>query len=118
MASAHGAGLMLLPIILRSSNGDVSKLIRLMPRTGNAPAEHTHHLGLTFVSGSESASVGFASWFLPVSVHSLGYLLVTAVVAMLVYEKLGVAILRRAWFNLDLVWAVALVATGSLTLVL
>jgi hypothetical protein len=42
----------------------------------------------------------------------------TGLVALVVYRKLGVAILRRAWFNLDLVWAIALVATGLLTLLL
>jgi hypothetical protein len=42
----------------------------------------------------------------------LGYLLMTAVVAIVVYEKLGVAILRRAWFNIDLVWMLALMITG------
>jgi hypothetical protein len=34
-----------------------------------------------------------------------------------VFTKLGVSLLRRAWFNLDLIWAVALIATGVLTVV-
>ena len=38
-------------------------------------------------------------------------------IALVVYEKVGLAILRRAWFNLDRVWAGALVAAGALTLV-
>jgi hypothetical protein len=42
----------------------------------------------------------------------LGYLLTTALIAIVVYEKLGVAILRRAWFNIDLVWMLALMITG------
>ena len=46
----------------------------------------------------------------------MGYLLVTAIVALLVFEKFGVGLLRKAWFNLDLIWAVALIATGVLTL--
>jgi hypothetical protein len=37
---------------------------------------------------------------------------------MLVFEKLGVGILRRAWVNLDAIWAAALMATGTLTLIL
>ena len=41
-----------------------------------------------------------------------------AAIAVVVYEKVGLAILRRAWFNLDVVWAIALVITGALTLVL
>ena len=47
-----------------------------------------------------------------VSVHTLSLLMVTAAVAGLVYEKLGLAILRQAWFNLDLIWAIALLVTG------
>ena len=47
-----------------------------------------------------------------IAIHTLGYLLVTGLVAILVYEKLGVAILRRAWFNIDLVWMLALMITG------
>jgi hypothetical protein len=50
--------------------------------------------------------------------HAMGYLLVTALVSLLVFEKLGVGILRKAWFNLDLIWAAALIGTGILTLVL
>ena len=37
---------------------------------------------------------------------------------MVVYEKVGLAILRRAWVNLDLMWAVALIVTGALSLIL
>ena len=42
----------------------------------------------------------------------------TAFIAGLVFEKLGVGILRRAWFNVDLIWAAALVATGAMTLMM
>jgi hypothetical protein len=48
----------------------------------------------------------------------MGYLAVTAFIALLVFEILGVGILRRAWINLDLIWAAALMATGALTMVL
>ena len=41
-----------------------------------------------------------------------------AVVAIIVYEKVGLAILRRAWLNLDLVWAAALIVAGAITLLL
>src|SRR5439155_811021 len=53
-----------------------------------------------------------------VAVHTFGYLLVTGLVAMLVYEKLGVGMLRRAWFNVDLFWMLALIATGVFILFL
>jgi hypothetical protein len=45
-------------------------------------------------------------------VHTAGYLLVTGLIAVIVYEKVGVRFLRKAWVNLDLIWAVALVVTG------
>ncbi|MGH9182390.1 MAG: hypothetical protein ACRDZ9_00965 [Acidimicrobiales bacterium] len=38
------------------------------------------------------------------------------VVALVVYERVGLGILRRAWVNVDMVWAVALVAAGAFTL--
>jgi len=40
--------------------------------------------------------------------------LVTAIIAVIVFEKVGVGILRKAWFNLDLVWATTLLGTGVL----
>lgn len=67
---------------------------------------------------------GFAGFNTPsllassVAVHTLGYLLVTGLVAMLVYEKFGLGILRTAWFNVDLVWMVALMVTGVFILLL
>jgi len=98
MASAHGAGLMLVPFFLGSSA---------------APDAHHHgsHHGIAFANFS-APSLFAAS----VAVHTLGYLLMTAAVAMLVYEKLGVGMLRRAWFNIDLVWMLALMLTGAFIL--
>jgi uncharacterized membrane protein (UPF0136 family) len=96
MASAHGAGLMLVPFFL-----------------GTPAAGDTHHHG--------SAFANFHAPFLlaaSVAVHTSGYLLTTALVAILIYEKLGVAILRRAWFNIDLVWMCALMLTGAFILFL
>ena len=52
-----------------------------------------------------------------VGVHTLSMLLVTSAVALLVYEKLGVAFLRRAWVNVDVLWAAALFIAGVLALV-
>jgi hypothetical protein len=48
-------------------------------------------------------------------VHTVGYLAVMGAVAVIVYEKLGLRLLRTAWVNLDLVWAAALIVTGVLT---
>jgi hypothetical protein len=102
MATAHGAGLMLVPFFLSSPND---------PKT--------HHIGSH--SGSEHLWA-FANFSGPslltasVGVHTLGYLLMTALVAILVYEKLGVGMLRRAWFNVDLFWMLALMITGVFVL--
>jgi hypothetical protein len=37
-------------------------------------------------------------------------------VAVLVYDRLGVAVLRRSWVNFDAVWAVAVLVAGVFTL--
>ena len=47
-------------------------------------------------------------------IHTLGYLLVTALIAIVVYEKVGLRILRRAWINLNVVWNVAMIGAGVL----
>ena len=88
MASAHGAGLMVLPVVLAGP--------------------HAHHM---------AASQGAISGVWATLIHTLGYFTVTAAAALLVYQKLGLAMLRRSWFNLDLIWAVALVVTGFVALV-
>ncbi|HUE87608.1 MAG TPA: hypothetical protein VMO26_16155 [Vicinamibacterales bacterium] len=96
MATAHGAGLMVVPVFLGMSMA--------------GGGEHAHHVA---AAAGPSASVAlFAT-----GLHAVSYLAVTAFIAVLVFEKLGVGILRRAWFNLDLIWAGALVATGVVTVV-
>ena len=52
-----------------------------------------------------------------VGLHTVAMFAVMSVIAIVVYEKLGVTILKRTWFNLDLLWAVALVGAGLITLV-
>ena len=94
MASAHGAGLMVVPLFLGMTM---------------SAGHHAHH---------SMAATNAPLAFLATGVHAAGYLLVTAVVAALVFEKFGVGLLRRAWFNLDRIWAVTLIATGALTLAL
>jgi uncharacterized membrane protein (UPF0136 family) len=100
MASAHGAGLMLVPFFLGSAA---------------APDAHHHgaHHGAAFANFSGPSLLAAA-----VTVHTLGYLLMTALIAILVYEKLGVGMLRRAWFNIDLFWMLALMVAGLFILLL
>lgn len=116
MASAHGAGFMLLPILLKMST--------LQAATGLG--DSAHHLHAIGVAGSPTvghSTVG--SWTLgpwaaliALLVHTLGYLLVTGLIAFVVYKKLGLDILRKTWVNLDLIWAVALIATAGFTLLI
>ena len=94
MASAHGAGLMLAPVILEGSIGH---------------SHHGHHPSLAGSLGVAMAAVG---------VHTLAMAVTTAAVALAVYEWVGLAVLRRAWFNVDRLWAAALIAAGLLLLVL
>lgn len=96
MASAHGAGLMVVPVILG------------MTVAGAQPMHH-HMMAMT--------SVTPGSALLATALHAVGYLTVTAGVAFLVFEKLGVGVLRKAWFNLDLIWAVTLIGTGLISIV-
>jgi hypothetical protein len=87
MATCHGAGLMVLPVFLGMA----------------APAQ-----GASCHASSSNAVTATLA-------HGAGYLVVTAAVAWLVFRKVGVGILRKAWFNLDLMWAIALIITGILT---
>jgi hypothetical protein len=45
-------------------------------------------------------------------VHTGAMLAAASAIAFVVYYRVGVAILRRAWFNLDRLWAAALVISG------
>ena len=53
-----------------------------------------------------------------VGVHTLSFLLVTGIVAVIVYEVVGLALLRKAWFNMDLLWSIALMIAGVVILFL
>ena len=55
---------------------------------------------------------------LATGVHTIAYLAVTGLTAWAVYKKLGLAALRKAWFNLDLMWAAALVVSSLVTLLM
>ncbi|MFF5257490.1 hypothetical protein ACFY4C_00990 [Actinomadura viridis] len=92
MSSVHGAGLMLLPILT------------------TAPAGGAHHHGM-------SAGGGLSTGVFVTGVHTLAMFAVAGVIALLVYEVVGLAVLRRAWFNVDRLWAAALVTAGAVTLV-
>ncbi|MEP9396759.1 hypothetical protein [Mesorhizobium sp. KR2-14] len=92
MATAHGAGLMLVPVLIPLCLA--ASPARELTATGSLPIA--------------LAAVG---------VHTAAMLAVTLAMALLVYEWLGLSILRRGWINFDLIWAAALVATGIVLIV-
>ena len=92
MATAHGAGMMLIPVLMPLQDAGA----------------HAHHMPAT-------ESLGIAT--LAVIVHSLAMLVVTGIVALVVYEWVGLDFLRRGWINLDLVWTAALIFMGLWLLV-
>lgn len=93
MASSHGAGLMLVPLLL-----------------GPLCAAPEHDPGAAWLLWSLRNALGAAA------VHTLGALLAMGLAAWAVYEWLGLAILRRVWVNMDFLWALALILTALLTL--
>ena len=93
MSSAHGAGLMLVPVLLQ------------------LPTAHAAH-GMPL--GSSSASLPLLGAAL--GVHTLAMFAVMAGVAVLVYETAGLELLRRGWINLDLIWSAALIGAGVATM--
>jgi hypothetical protein len=97
MSSAHGAGLMLAPVLLHRGHVAASQPL----------AEWLHVGGL---ASSVVAGVGAAG------VHSVAMLAAMTVMAGGVYEFVGLGILRKAWINLDRIWAMALVGAGVITL--
>jgi hypothetical protein len=96
MASSHGAGVMVLPVLLGSSTVEAADHM----------AVHNH----------ASAAAGPLVALLATGVHTIAYLAVTGIVAWVVYCKFGLALLRTAWLNLDVVWAAALLIAGVVTL--
>jgi hypothetical protein len=96
MASAHGAGLMVVPVLLGSGTVDAAERMA------------GHHQ----MAGGASPVAGMIASL----VHTIAYLAVTGTLAWIVYRKLGLGLLRKTWFNFNLLWGVALVITGLFTL--
>ena len=99
MSTAHGAGLMLFPALLG------------LPSAEQAGGVHAHD-----VPGFPASTDALVRNLAAVLLHTLAMLLAMGTVALLVHEKLGLVVLRRAWLNLDQVWAFALIAGGVITL--
>jgi hypothetical protein len=93
LATGHGAGLMLLPVLLHTPDHSV----------------HAAHASMAASSPVNGVTATI--------VHSAATLLTTGVVAILVYDWIGLAFLRRGWINMDWIWAGGLIATGALLVI-
>jgi len=87
MSSAHGAGLMLLPVVLMSGTA------------------HRHGVAHAAAGGVLAGAV-----------HTVAMVVTAGVVALVVYGVVGLGVLRRLWVNLDRIWAFALVGAGTAAL--
>lgn len=95
MASGHGAGLMLIPVVLHG-NLDVARA-----------ADHAHGHTHTLEGGLTGSGLIWLT-----GAHTVAMFVVMTAIALVVYEVAGLRLLRRGWVNLDLVWALALIAAG------
>jgi hypothetical protein len=96
IATAHGAGLMLLPIYLGLCSADELDLA---------------HQTSSILMAQNSATAVLVSL-----VHTLSMVAAGGMIAVLVYDWLGLKFLSRSWFNLDLVWALSLILIGAIGL--
>ena len=99
MSTAHGAGIMVAPVLIG--------LQGTIDRSG-AQAHDQADLGLL------SASLGVGA--VGIALHVAAMLAVMGVVAIVVYERLGLKVLRTAWLNTDRLWAAAFVLAAFITL--
>jgi hypothetical protein len=97
MSSAHGAGLIVAPVLIGIGSASAS----------TDAEEHVH--ASADVASLAADGVGLA-------LHVAAMILVMGVVAVLVYDRLGVAVLRKAWLNTDQLWAAAFIVAAAITL--
>lgn len=115
MSSAHGAGLMLLPVLVVEPIGPDGTHVG-SDHAGSDGA-HAGHLTAGSAGIAGEATVGALSGLAATAVHTVAMFATVLVVALLVYQVLGVGVLRRAWINVDRIWAGALVVAGVVTLI-
>ena len=96
IATAHGAGLMLLPIYLGlCSTEDLD----------------TVHRASSILMAQNAATAVLVSL-----THTLSMVTAGGVIALIVYGWLGLKFISRSWFNLDFVWAMSLILIGAIGL--
>jgi hypothetical protein len=104
MATAHGAGLMALPLVMTEPAPPVALALH---------GAHAAHASAVASLGLERGAALAST-----AAHTIGYLAATSLVAAVVYERVGIRVLRSAWINVDLLWAAALLVTGIAAIVL
>ena len=106
VSSAHGAGLMVLPFVLRPATlgGEA--------HAHSGAGGHGAHLAGVALSDGQTTAL------LATLVHTAGYLAVAGAIAWVVYDRLGLRFLRTAWINMNVVWAAALIVTAVATALL
>lgn len=109
MASAHGAGLMLFPILMDMPGG--AAMHHQMTRGVHGRLMHQSMAAM-------GASLSLTQDAAVVLLHTAAMLLVMGTIAVVVYDRVGLSFLRSAWVNLDAVWAGALIAAGLLSLLI
>jgi hypothetical protein len=101
MSTAHGAGLMVAPVLIGAGAASTA--------AADVNAHVRQDAGIATAASIPADALGLL-------VHVGAMLAVMGVVAVVVYEKLGVEILRRAWVNTDHVWAAAFIFSAAVTL--
>jgi hypothetical protein len=105
MATAHGAGLMLLPFVIG--------LCTATPvPAGATPAARWLERGHAAVSDVLAQS-GTATALAVAGAHTVAMMAAGLAMAWVVYRYLGLRVLRSLWFNLDRVWGASLVVAGA-----
>jgi hypothetical protein len=99
MSTAHGAGLMVAPVLISAG------------AAASARASSDHELQHVQMASMSVIGGGFA-----LLLHVASMILVMGIVAVVVYDRLGVAIVRQAWLNTEWLWASAFVLAGVATL--
>ena len=97
-ATAHGAGLMLVPIYL----GICGLLVlgESVSGTGHAAAQVL-------------MSSNIVTAFLVAATHTFAMTFAGAAIALFVYNWFGLKFISKSWFNLDLIWAFSLIIVGA-----
>jgi len=98
LATAHGAGLMLVPVVLGLC-------------TSTASAHGGHQALLELAGGSLALTLAAAT------MHTGVMVLTSGTIAWVVYRYVGLGLLRQGWLNLDLLWAGLLIVVGAIAVV-